>query len=290
VLHHSNALAAAVDAHAHVFDPAFPFAADRHYTPGPAPLDAYLAQATAWGTEKVVLVQPSPYGADNSALCVSLQQLGTQRARGIAVIDRTTSAAEIDELMRWGVVGVRLNLEAGAQSQPELLTAELEALLEQVADHRLAVQLFVDATALEAVAGLLATAPVPVILDHFAGVKAARGMDQPGLEAVVELMGTGKVWVKFSGPYRSCPHQVDLPVLGSIAARFVEANEDRIVWGSDWPHTGGGRVRPARPITEVEPFRAHDPHVFLTQIAQWVGTEQRYQKLLVSNPHVLFQF
>ena len=237
MLHHSNPPAGAVGSHVHIFDPAFLFAEARHYTPGPAPPDAYLTQAAAWGVKKVVLVQPSPYGADNSALCAGLQRLGIERARRIAVIEPVTSGAQIEELKGHGVVGVGLNQEAGVQPQPELLRAELETLLEQVADHRLAVQLFVDCAAMEAVAGLLAASSVPVILDH-----------------------------------------------------FVEANGHHIVWGSDRPHTGGGRDRVTRPITQIEPFRTRDARDFLTQAAQWAGTEQRYQKLVVSNPHALFQF
>lgn len=288
VLHHN--MPGTVDSHAHIFDPAFPYAEDRHYTPGPATADAYSAAAAVWGAGHVVLVQPSPYGTDNSALCAALKEFGPGRARGIAVIDARVSPTELQDLQTAGIVGVRLNLEAGPVSRPDRLAKAFETLVDQVSDHHLAVEVFADCAELESVAEVMAASPVPVILDHFAGIKAGRGTDQPGLETVLELMRTGNVWVKFSGPYRACPNENFLPVLREIAGRFATANEDRLVWGSDWPHTGGGQDRAARPVNDTEPFRTHDAAGFLHKITEWMPSEETRHKLLDANPRTLFKF
>ena len=71
---HSPAPSLRCDCHVHVFDPArFPYAAERSYTPSPAPLDALLSFQARLGMGRTVLVQPSAYGDDNRALLDALR-------------------------------------------------------------------------------------------------------------------------------------------------------------------------------------------------------------------------
>src|SRR5690348_4403780 len=59
--------AGACDCHVHVFDPArFPYAPERVYTPPPALLDNLHDLQAALHFDRVVIVQPSVYGTDNS--------------------------------------------------------------------------------------------------------------------------------------------------------------------------------------------------------------------------------
>lgn len=72
------------DTHVHVLDPArFPYAGDRTYTPTAATLIELEGAMRHTGATRVVLVQPSVYGTDNSALIDSLDKLGSQ-APGVA--------------------------------------------------------------------------------------------------------------------------------------------------------------------------------------------------------------
>src|SRR5262249_21532457 len=93
----------ACDCHVHVFsDPnQFPFAPDRVYTPPSASVDDLRALQTALGFERVVIVTPSVYGLDNSCTLDGIRRLG-DRARGVAVIDRSTPANVLDELAAGG--------------------------------------------------------------------------------------------------------------------------------------------------------------------------------------------
>lgn len=106
------------DTHVHVFDSTMgPFAPGVAYTPAQAPLSDLLAfhQSLAEGGLPInlVLVQPSPYGTDNSVLVKSLQQVnigGKSHARGIAVVDlASTTDDELWALHHAGVRGIRLN-------------------------------------------------------------------------------------------------------------------------------------------------------------------------------------
>ncbi len=75
----------ACDCHVHVFGPAarYPLAPDRAYTPPEASLEDLLRTEEKLGMQRMVLVQPSVYGADNSCMLDALKALGS-RARGVA--------------------------------------------------------------------------------------------------------------------------------------------------------------------------------------------------------------
>src|SRR5712691_7604388 len=106
----------ACDCHVHVFGDAkqFPFAADRVYTPPEASVDDLRALQAGLHLDRVVIVTPSVYGLDNACTLDAIRQLGA-RARGVAVIDKSTPAAALDEMAASGVRGVRLNFETAGE-------------------------------------------------------------------------------------------------------------------------------------------------------------------------------
>src|SRR3954471_2384089 len=103
------------DSHMHVFGPPsiYPGAAARQYSPTEMPYGAYASMARTLGLERVVLVQPSAYGADNSCLLDTLRDASDEernRMRAIAVINDETGADALDAMHSLGVRGARLNL------------------------------------------------------------------------------------------------------------------------------------------------------------------------------------
>ena len=106
----------------HVFGPAarYPFAAERTYTPPDASIDALLELQRQLGFERVVIVQPSVYGTDNSCTLDAVRRLD-RRARAVAVIDRRTADDELFEMQRLGVRGVRVNLQTAGLEDPKLI-------------------------------------------------------------------------------------------------------------------------------------------------------------------------
>ncbi|MDC7785430.1 amidohydrolase family protein [Rhodoplanes sp. TEM] len=286
---------AIVDCHVHVFDPGFPFAADRTYTPGPATVADLRAFLAGLGVARAVLVQPSVYGDDNACLVAALAALGPAVARGIAVIDPATVPDDaLTALARAGVVGVRVNLHTrgqdGIQDRGRAAVAAVAETIGRVAPLGFAVQLFVDLALVPALADTIAAAPVPVVLDHFAGARAAAGPGQPGLDVLLDLLAAGRVWIKLSGVYRAGREAPDYPDLAPLARRLIAANPDRLVWASDWPHTGGGAERAGRAATDIEPFRTVDDHRALAVLAEWAGDATTTKKILVDNPTRLFRF
>lgn len=112
------------DTHVHIFDSAVgPYSPSRAYTPAQATLQQLLEFSSGLTQEqplKIVLVQPSPYGSDNTVLLHSLKQLhegGRRSARGIAVVDiGRTSDEELWSMHELGIRGLRINKQADGRS------------------------------------------------------------------------------------------------------------------------------------------------------------------------------
>jgi predicted TIM-barrel fold metal-dependent hydrolase len=146
-------------------------------------------------------------------------------------------------------------------------------------------------TSLAVIAALhdrLLALPTTLVVDHFGGAKAEAGVGQPGFAALVSLVRAGKAYVKLSGGYRSStlPDWSDVPPL---ARALIEANAERMIWGTDWPHPGGGR-RGASFRDSIEPFHPIDDGAALNRLASWAGGEAVLRQILVSNPAQLYGF
>ena len=278
------------DCHVHIFDPGrFPYVPQRSYTPGTATVSDLLAFEAKLGVERMVLVQPSGYGSDNRCLVDALQALGPQRARGVAVIDvEKTMAAEIDQLHAAGVRSIRLNLEVKGEQSADRARAALQAALQAVASKQWSIQIYADLHLIDALADVLAQATTPIVLDHFAGLKADKGLNQPGLATVLKLLQSGHVYVKLSAPYRASK-QADYADLQPFVRAFVAANPSRLVWASDWPHTGSSSNR-SGDLSKTEAFRRIDSGQVLDQLADWVKDRAVWTQIMVDNPARLYRF
>jgi len=280
----------ACDCHVHVFPDAarYPFVPKRVYTPPPAPvadLDAYLS---GLGLRRVVIIQPSIYGTDNSALLDTLDAL-SGRARGVAVIDDGISDAALNDMHRSGVRGVRVNLEMDGEHDPGRSARRLREAAARVARLGWHIQLFCLADMVGALADVLADLPVPIVLDHLGGIAAGRGLDQPGFGAVLALLKAGNTYVKASGAYLCSDGAPGFPDIVPFAQAVIDANPDRIVWGSNWPHPDGARV-PDRDPFAVRPFLPVGHVDTLNLLGRWAPDAEARRKALVDNPARLYGF
>ena len=272
----------------HIFgDPQrFPFAPARTYTPGTATVDELHNLHRALHLDRVVVVQASVYGTDNSCTLDAIKQLGP-RARGIAVIDEKTPSAELDRMNRSGVRGVRINLGTTGQNDPELARQSLQRALRQINGRPWHIQMYVGLPVVAAIEKQLAAATVPIVFDHFGGAKALLGVQQPGMASLLRLVQTGKAYVKISGAYRASTQAPDYQDVTPLAKVFVAANPERVLWGSDWPHVDSASGR--EPL-EVSPPLAIDDGRMLNLLAIWVPNIVRRKMILVDNPAKLYGF
>jgi predicted TIM-barrel fold metal-dependent hydrolase len=280
----------ACDCHTHVFGPgkSFPWWEGRVYTPGDASITDLNALHTALGIDRVVVVHPSPYGPDNSCSTDAIQAM-SPRARGVAVIDQTNiSDAELTALHQAGVRGARANLQTAGVFEPAAAWATLKSTADRIAPLGWHLQTYTNLAMIAALADQLTTLPVPLVVDHFGHADAAAGIKQPGFAQLLALVASGKSYVKISGSYRISTDlaRADVPPL---ARALIEANVERVVWGTDWPHPGGGsRGKYAR--DQIEPFIPEDDGAALNRLNQWCRNRDELTRILVSNPAKLYGF
>ena len=71
------------DCHTHIFGPVekFPYSSKRLYTPGDASIEDLEALHRTLHIDRVVIVHPSPYGADNACTVDAVRKLGPRARR-----------------------------------------------------------------------------------------------------------------------------------------------------------------------------------------------------------------
>ena len=226
----------AVDTHAHIFKSGLKLANARRYAPDyEAPLEDYLAMLDRHDIARGVLVQPSFLGTDNSFMLAALRQ-APARLRGIAVVDPAASPAELDALDAAGVVGVRLNLVG--TPLPDFSTALWRDFLKQVARLDWQVEVHREAHDLPLILPLLLRAGVNVVVDHFGRPDPKLGVNDPGFRYLLDAAASRRVWVKLSAAYRNGPDGAgEQTALAAIPLLRNAFGMERLMWGSDWPHT-----------------------------------------------------
>jgi predicted TIM-barrel fold metal-dependent hydrolase len=279
----------ACDCHTHVFGPAgrYPLSEQRVYTPDDASIESLQALHEALSMERVVIVHPSPYGADNRCSVDAVRRLGP-RARGVMVIDAATSDQELQEMHAAGVRGVRINLETGGVNDPAVAGALLRQAAERVAPLGWHVQTYTSLHVIAPLADTIAALPTAVVIDHFGRAEAARGTAQPGFAALLGLVESGKAYVKLSAPHRISAAPDDAAT-AELAKALIAANPDRMLWGSDWPHPNGQK-RAANERNSIEPFAPINDGRALNRFAGWAGSAEMIRRILVDNPARLYDF
>lgn len=267
---------ATIDTHAHIFRRGLTLADVRRYAPDyDAPLEHYLNLLDNHGIACGVLIQPSFLGTDNSFLLDGLRQ-APDRLRGIAVVDPETTLRELTAMDSAGVVGIRLNL-AGGVPVPDLYSVGWRKLLARIADLGWQVDVHSEARDLPRILPALLTAGVNIVVDHFGRPDPALGVDDPGLRYLLEIGKTGRVWIKLSAAYRNgwrTVQETDAIVAVSLFRRAFGI--ERLIWGSDWPHTqyeSGADYRHVRTVLDA-----------------WLPDARDQKAILVDTPTSLFRF
>jgi len=263
------------DCHAHLFGPydRFPLAAERSYTPPEAIESAYLAMLARLGLDHGVLVHPSAYGKDHSLL---LHALAAQPAlRGVVVV-QPGDPLTLGGLRQRGVRGARFSHRSGPGTNfaGSASFDDLCELAPALADAGLHAELWTDCKALPAIAPRLLGLPVPIVIDHMGGFDVNAGVDDAGFRTLLELLATGKVWIKLCA-YRNLLGSPDWRAGRPFQQRMIEANPERLVWGSDWPHL---RVMPVPDTAQL-----------LSMFKEWAGSEVVADKVLRINPEGLYR-
>jgi 2-pyrone-4,6-dicarboxylate lactonase len=258
----------ACDTHFHVFEPGYPHVPDPLYTFPDGTVDAYLRMAGVLGIERMILVQPSFYGTDNSLLAGVLGRLGP-RCGGVVQIDDDTSETELGQFHKLGVRAIRLDLVARAGWPVAELIAYIQRMAARAAPRGWHLQLYTPGTILRDLLPFLADYQDTFVIDHMGHLTEP---DPEFDRRLLALLSLGSCWVKLSGPYRVAQGR-PLSDVAPIGRALAAARPDRLIWGSDWPHLPDGQ---------------RDTGEILNLLADWAPEEADRRTILVDGPDRLF--
>jgi 2-pyrone-4,6-dicarboxylate lactonase len=274
----------ATDTHFHVLGPPhrFPFVESRRYNPPAAPFEHWRMMADAIRVERGVIVQPTAHGVDNTAIMDAVAR-SDGKMKAVVSFDETVPDEELDRLKEEGAVGVRFSL----MSDRPGATADIEAALPRIQRLGWSLDLHIELEYLLANEQFIRDLPVPVIFDHMCRVHPWEGLDQPAIQLLLDLLRDGGYYVKVSCADKisgvreartadgSLPYQDVIP----IAAACIEANPDRILWGTDWPH--GNNFKPGRIPNDGD---------LMSLLGEFTADAAIRKKILVDNPAALYGF
>jgi D-galactarolactone isomerase len=258
----------------HIFDSRFPLAEKARRKEADAPASEYRKVQQRLGLERVVVVQPTAYGRDNRCTLEAIAALGTG-ARGIAVVDTSITDAELEQLTRGGIRGVRFRM----LDQPELPWEMLGEMAARVAAFGWHIQFQMDGRYFEEREALLKGLPGTVVIEHIGKFLEPVPVDHPGFRSLLRLVDGGRCWVKLSGAYMLSKSGPPLYAdIGVLAKELVKRAPERLVWASNWPH----------PLSRGGPLP--DDAVLLDLLLDWAPEEKTRNRILAVNPAELYGF
>jgi len=265
----------AVDAHCHVFGPSpeFPFAPERKYTPCNAGKDKLFELRDYLGFERNVIVQATCHGKDNRAMVDACRAAG-DKARGIASVGPEITREELEAMHEAGVRGVRFNfVKRLVDATPKEVFLSIADKIKDLGWH---IVVYFEAADLEELEPFLKQLPTTIVVDHMGRPDVTKGVDHPDFQRFIRLMEENEnIWSKVTCPERltvqGTPYDDVVPFYQAIVDRF----EDRVLWGTDWPHPN---------------MKSHMPDdgALVDYIPKIARTPTQQQKLLVDNPMRLY--
>ena len=265
------------DTHFHALGPQarFPYAAKRKYTPPDAPAERCLALHDALGIARGLVVHANTHGFDNS---VDLDAVARSGGRYLAVVrlDGTATRDGCAALHAAGARGVRFAFNP--QHGGALDLRVFEQVLRATEGLGWFVELHFEGAALPGLRNWLAGIPCPVVIDHFGRIDTGLGVDQEAFGVLCELVQRENVWVKISGADRITRKGPPYDDVVPFARKLVALAPERLLWGSDWPHTG-----------VFDRAKMPDDGKLLDALARFVEDEAVRTKILVSNPERLLR-
>ena len=250
----------------------------RVYTPPDCLLPDYLKMLATLGVERAVLVQPSVYGTNNAVMLEAMRTAGG-RFRGVAVVAENISDSELKKLDAAGVRGVRVNIVDVKDRKPGTLPMDaLEKLARRVAPLGWHMEFLMHADEFPDLDRAFADFPVDIVLGHLGYMKTDKGPGNSGFQALLRLMKVGRAWVKLTGPSRITTTR-GLPYADVVpfARALLDANPERVIWGTDWPHV----------IIKTPMPNDGD---LADLLSHWIPDARLREQVLVRNPARLYGF
>lgn len=266
------------DTHFHVYGPphVFPYAEKRAYTPPAAPVEHYLLINSALGLERGVIVQPAVHGTD-TRVTVDAVAKSDGRLKGMIRVDPELSPERVRELHAAGVRGLRFPVarEHGNAFNPDLFNRTV-AVMET---KSWVVDMQINDDVIHENAEMIRSVPLPVVIDTWGRVDPMKGFDQPALGTLLDLLGEKHIYLKIHGANRYLERGVPYEKLVELAHVLIKKAPERILWGTDWPHS-----------FVFEPRHMPNDGDLIDMLLDFAPDEADRRRILVDNPKGLFDF
>jgi len=270
--------AGTIDTHAHVFGPenVYPLSPHRGYTPWQADLEKLLELHDFFGVERLVLTQPSVYGTDNRAMLDAIAQQ-PDRIRGVVAVGPEVTDKELEDFHAQGIRGIRVNM-VDKGGMPFASIEEFCRFAERLKPFGWHLELLIHVHEFPDIRETLGKLPVDISVGHLGYMKTSAGIDHPGFQDFLDLLRDGHCWVKLTGTYRiTTLDQTPYLDVTPTAQALIDANPDRLIWGTDWPHVA------------TYGFMPNDADL-LDHMLDWTSDTALQQKIFVKNAVELFGF
>ncbi len=270
----------ACDCHAHICGPqsVYKYIPERIYSPPDALLPAYRRVLDTLGCSRAVLVQPSFYGTDNSAMLAAMKVAGSA-FRGVAVISDAMTGRELEALHEAGVRGARLNIVDVREGKGQFPIERVAKLAERIKPFGWHIEFLMHVDEFPQLDTMLDELPIDLVFGHLGYVKTEKGVATPGFRALLRLLRNGRAWVKLTGAYRISSQLLPHADTNEFAHMLVDAAPDRIVWGTDWPHV----------MTKWTIPMPNDGAIADLLLA-WIPDAALRRRVLADNPATLYGF
>ena len=229
----------------------------------------------ALGITRAVLVQPSAYMTDNALLIDTLEAAPAGAFRGVVIIDDDTSDAELERMHAAGVRSARFNFWKDLGMVPDL--GMFARSIERVRGLGWHLKLYASAADLIELHELFAGLTIPAMLDHMGHLDFTKGMDDPAVAVVLDLLARDNWWILLSNGDRASGKGYPWDNAVAYGRRMYEAAPDRCVWATDWPHLAyAGKMPNDGELVEL--------------LYRYLPDEAERQQVLVDNPARLYGF
>ncbi|WP_458191812.1 amidohydrolase family protein [Bradyrhizobium sp. UFLA05-153] len=264
------------DSHTHIFGPAarYPFAEHRPYNTADAPLEAFRAVHEKIGVDRCVIVNATVHGTDNRVVTDAIAQ-SEGAYKGIANVKDEMSDHQLEALDKGGICGCRFAFLKRLGGVGDM--TKFQRIVHRVAELGWHVDVYFEPGTIAEFAPILTALPTRYVIDHMGTVQAAKGLDDPGFTALLDLQRKDeKCWVKITGLERASAAGKPFHDAVPFAKKLIDNAPDRVIWGTDWPHPNVKVMPNDGEIVDLIPLYAPDAAI--------------QQKLLVDNPARLFKF
>jgi predicted TIM-barrel fold metal-dependent hydrolase len=232
-----------IDAHCHVWTPdtvKYPLTAGyrrAQMDPPSFTVDELRAQMQPLGINRVVLIQMSFYGYDNSYM---LDAIAAHPAafRGVAVVeqDRGDPSGAMRQLQQKGCTGFRI-YPKDRDYENWLSSDTMQTMWRVAGEQQLNICCLMDTNGLPALAEMCRRFPdTPVVIDHMCRIGVTGEISAADVQSLCNLAPQRQVTVKISAFYALGQKQPPYTDLGPLIHKLLEAfGPERLMWASDGP-------------------------------------------------------